>query len=117
MEICPEVKVKCLFVVVKETAGVRRPWFLSSRSPRDRDGKRRGADVPARSASHHGGGGTLRNRFVSGRHGAGLNAGSDEDGVDVMKVIDVCIETPRPTHRLLVVSTPRVFCSVSHKFC
>jgi len=117
MEICPEVKVKCLFVAVKETAGVRRPWFPTNRSPRDRDGKRRGADVPARSASHHGGGGTLRNRFISGRCATGFGAGSEHDGVDVMKVIDVCIETPRPTHRLLVVSTPRVFCSVSHKFC
>jgi len=56
------------------------------------------------------GGGTLRNRSVSRRrrytsHRSQSAHGASNDGDDVMKVIDSSRGTPRPVHRLLVVST------------
>jgi len=91
---------------------VRRAWFPTSKSPRDRDGKRT-AGLGTR-LNHSGVDvGTLKNQAVSRRHGRGRGASIDDDA---MKVIDSFLEMPLPTHRLLVVSTKVLFCLVAVQF-
>jgi len=98
-----------------ENLGIRPPWLPSSKAPHDRDDKEREmqAEVAAglSTLANHGvsGGGTLRNRSVSRRrytsHRSESAHRAGNDGDDVMKVIDSSRGTPRPVHRLLVVST------------
>jgi len=102
------VKLKGLFVVTQT------PWLPTSKSPRDRYGKRRGTEARSHTAgmgtwlNDRGGGaeGTARNRLVSERRGTGHGANSDDVDVDATKVIESCLQTPQPTHRLLIVSSP-----------
>lgn len=114
------LKLKRLFFAATETVGTRRPWFPVSRMPRDRELTERGQQVDALASSadsgtlpNHssiGGGGRLRNQFVRRPHGTRRRAQSahrpsTDNSVDVVKVIESSMRTPRPVHRLLVVST------------
>ena len=98
---------------METTGGVRRPWFPTSKSPRDRDGKRRGADVATRNTNLN------RSHSFSGHRGTKGYGGAGSDqvvGVDATKVIGFCVQTVPASpqqqlfHRLLVVSTPPCSC-------
>lgn len=113
------VRLDCLLFAVLGGVGLRPPWLPASRTPHDREMIERAlqAEMLSGSAgvgtlSNHGGVGTLRNHHVVPvQHGTRRRsrsrhrAGSDS-GLSVTKVIKSSLQTPRPVHRLLVVSTP-----------
>ena len=89
---------------------VRPPWLPNSRIPRDRDEKETGLNTLANRSR---GGATLRNQSAAGRRRTrhrshSMRSANNDDGVDVMKVIECGLRTPGHVHHLLVVSTVSV---------